>query len=275
VRRRHALLALALVAVLAGCGGGSSKHAAVRDYITRVDQVEQGMAGPIGQVTQVNRDFARSQTSAGMHKKLVKSESTMRTLRKRLATLVAPPEAKRLQSLLLQLVNREVELTHETVQLGVFVPRYQAALKPLVAADAGLKKELGATAKGAAATKKLDAEKADELDAYARAASSVIGVVEKLVPPPVWKPPYDSQLGALRGLRSTATALGQAIRTNDSAALPELLQRFDAAAVANESVAAQKRQIAAVKAYDARIRQITSLAGKVQLERARLQKTYS
>jgi hypothetical protein len=57
--------------------------------------------------------------------------------------------------------------------------------------------------------------------------------------------------------------------------VPQLLQRFDAAAVADQSVAAQKQQIGAVKAYDARIRAIATLAAKVQKERVRLQNKYS
>jgi hypothetical protein len=274
VRIRNAALALALAAVVAGCGG-NSKHAAVEDYIRSVNGVETRMAGPIGQVTQANKDFARSQSGPGIHKRLVKSERTMRTLRKRLIAIDAPPEAAHLKALLLALVGREVALTHEIVQLSTFVPQYQAALRPLVHADSTLKTQLAASAKGAAATKQLNAAKADELVAYSRTLDSAIAAIAPLRPPPVWKPAYTTELAALRGLRDSASTLAQAIRKNDANAVPKLLQRFDIAAVAGQSTAAQKSQISAVKAYDARIRALATLARNVEKERVRLQKTYS
>jgi hypothetical protein len=274
MRTRHAVLALALAAVVAGCGG-NSKHAAVEDYINRVNAVEKGMAGPIGQVTQANKDFARSQTAPGMHAQLVKSERTLSVLQGRLVAIAAPPEAAHLKAMLVDLVAREVALTHEIVQLSAFVPSYQAALKPLVRADRALKSQLGASAKGVAATKALNAQKAEQLDAYAAIVGSALATIAPLEPPPVWRPAYASELGALGKLRSAASGLADAIRANDAKAVPKLLQRFDAAAVADQSLAAQKRQIGAVKAYDARIRRITTLASKVQKERARLQKTYA
>jgi hypothetical protein len=274
VRTRHAVLALALAAVVSGCGG-NSKHAAVEDYINRVNDVEKGMAGPIGQVTQANKDFARKQTAPGMHAQLVKSERTMRTLQRRLVATAAPAEAAQLKAMLVDLVDREVSLTHEIVQLAAFVPRYQAALKPLARANGALKTQLAATAKGAAATKALNAEKAGELDAYASTIGSVISAIEPLDPPPVWQPAYTQEVDALRQLGNASSSLARAIRGNDAVAVPKLLQRFDAAAAAGQSLADQKRQIAAVKAYDGRIRQIATLARNVQKERARLLRTNS
>jgi hypothetical protein len=274
VRTRYAVLALALVAVAAGCGG-SSKHDAIENYIRSVNGVETRMAGPIGQVTQANKDFASSQTAPSIHKRLLKSERTMRMLQARLVAIDAPPEAARLKALLLALVGREVELTHEIVQLSAFVPRYQAALKPLVQADSALKKQLAASAKGAAATKALNTSKADELDRYSTTLDAAIAAIKPLEPPPVWRPVYATELGALQALESSASALARAIRANDANAVPKLLHRFDAAAVAGQSSAAQKRQIAAVKAYDARIRKIATLARNVEKERVRLQRANS
>ncbi len=274
MRTRNAVFALALVAVLAGCGG-ASRHDAVESYINSVNGVETRMAGSIGQVTQANKDFARSQTSPEVHERLLKSEKTMRRLLKRLVAIDAPPEAAHLKALLLALVGREVGLTHEIVQLSAFVPRYQAALKPLAQADSALKTQLAASAKGVAATKALNGQKADELDSYARTLDAAIAAIKPLEPPPVWRPVYTTELGALSELRTSASALADAIRKNQANAVPTLLQRFDAAAVAGQSTAAQRRQIAAVKAYDARIRKIATLARDVEQERARLQRANS
>jgi hypothetical protein len=56
--------------------------------------------------------------------------------------------------------------------------------------------------------------------------------------------------------------------------VPVLLRRFDAAAVANQSTAMQHRRIAAIAAYDRRVRSLTTLAQAVAKERDRLQRRY-
>ena len=202
-------------------------------------------------------------------------ERTIRKLRRELAAVEPPPEAKQLRALLLELLDREVALAQEVAQLGSFVPHFAAALHPLAAADAALKAALAQTAKGKAATKALDARKATALETYAATLESVIGNVRALHPPPVWEPGYGAQLSALGQLRSSGLALAQAIRANRAGAIPTLLHRFDLAAVADQSVAVQKREVAAVQAYDARITALRALARKIELERVRLQRAYA
>lgn len=270
---RLVLVALAALLLATGCGG-RSKHTAIASYITRVDDVEQGMAGPLQQVSRVNQSFARSQANARVEVELRASERTMLRLRRRLGKIVPPPEAQHLHALLLQLVDREVALTRETRLLAVFVRSYQAALAPMQAASATLKKELGAKATGTAATKALDARKADELTSFAHTVDGVAADVQALSPPAVWRPAWSDQLTSLGQLRSSALALAAAIRANDAASIPTLLERFDRAAVANQTIAAQKREIAAVKAYDRQLLGIVQLAKGIQLERARLQRQY-
>jgi hypothetical protein len=242
VRTRIVLVTVAVLA-LAGCGGHSNRSA-IADYITRVDDIERAMTGPLQEVTVADRKFARAQGDPSVETKLAASVATLRRLRHRLAAVQAPHEAAHMRALLLGLVDNEVSLAVEVYRLAVFVPRYHAALRPLQPASGALKTELATSAKGAAATKTLDAKKADALVAYAQTLGSV-----------------------------AADALAKAIRTND-AAIPHLLERFDAAAVANQSIAAQKRQIGAVKQYDERIRALGHLAQRVQLARVALQRQY-
>jgi hypothetical protein len=268
------VLAALLVAAAAGCGG-QSKHAAVSDYIMRVNALEASMAAPLGEVTQANREFAQKQSTAGADRRLQTSVRTMRKLRARLAGIDAPREAAHLRSLLLSLVDREVGLAHEVEEIAQFVPRYQAALSPLANADTQLKQTLAASAKGSAATKALDVHKADALASYARLVDSVLRDLHTLSPPPVWRPAYATQLNALAALRASATELAAAVRANRAAAIPGLLRRFDAAAIATQRTDAQRRQIAAVHAYDARIRAVGVLAARIQKERTRLQAAYS
>ena len=273
---RTRLLSVAVVTLVFAAGCGHGPHAQISAYLTRVQGVEKNMAGALQQVSTANQTFARAQKSSRVvpEHDLATSERTLRTLSQRIASVKPPPEAEHLRALLLQLVDQEIELAHEVRQLASFVPRYQTALTPLGPASSRLKTELSATAKGKAATKRLDVAKADELDAYAVTLASVTAAVRTLDPPPVWEPTYAQQLSSLTAMRGSALALAAAIRTNKVAAIAPLLHQFDAAAVSNQSVAAQKHEIAAVKAYDARVNALIRLARRVERERQRLEQRY-
>jgi hypothetical protein len=273
VRRPLAVLLVGTALLAAGCGGNSKRHA-VTGYINHVNAIEKKLAVPLAEVTSVNQSFARAKKDPKLDAQLAQAERTMQTLQRDLSQVQPPPEAKHLHALLLELVDREVELTREVRQLATFVPAFQAALRPLPGAEASLKKALARTVKGAAATRALDAEKGTALEAYAITVDAVIATLRRLDPPPVWKPGYDVQIGSLAELRDSALALADAIRAKRLAAVPKLLRRFDAAAVAGQSTAVQKQQVAAVKAYDDRIKNVLVLARKIQLERARLERAY-
>jgi hypothetical protein len=232
------------------------------------------MAGQLQQVTKANQTFARSTKDPKLSGKLAASERTLRILRQRLAAVKAPPEARHLRALLIQLVDNEIALANEVRHLAAFVPRYRIALTPLQPASAALKTQLAATAKGTAATTALNASKADALAVYARTIGSVMEKVRPLEPPPVWQPTYRQQLSSLAQLQSSALALANAVSANNARAIPSLLQRFDAAATSNQTVAAQKREIAAVTAYNGRINNLVRLARSVEKERRRLEQRY-
>jgi hypothetical protein len=272
--RRLRLLPVALASLLlAGCGGHT--HAALSDYLHRVQTAEGGMAGQLQEVTSANQAFARAKKDdPQLARKLATAERTLRTLRERLAAVTAPPQAAHLRALLLELVDGEIGLAREVRQLAAFVPRYSVALRPLQPASAALKTKLAASAKGAAATKALNGAKADALTAYAGTVGSVIETIRPLEPPPAWQPTYEQQFQSLSQLQASALALARAVRANNAQAIPALLHQFDAAAVSNQTVAAQEHEIAAVKAYNGRITRLVRLARAVEKERSRLEKRY-
>lgn len=271
---RGRLVSVAIATALLATGCGHSHRAAIADYITRVNDVEQGMAGPLQQVSRVNQSFAKSQSNPKVQVELATSERTLQRLELRLRKIVPPSQAAHLHALQIELVQREIELMHETQQFAAFVGIYQQALLPLQPASTRLKAKLAEKAKGTAATKALDRQKADELVAYADTAAQVIAALRPLEPPPVWRSTYASELSSLVRMRSAALGLARAIGANDSAAVPPLLERFDRAALANATTAAQKRVIADVKGYDGRVRALSKLAHQVDLERARLERKY-
>ena len=273
--RLLAAVTLAAVLAVAGCGGGNSKRSAITSYINRVNTVEKQLATKLAAVSTVNQSYARAKKrDPKLEVELTTSEKTMSALGRRLAAVPAPPQAKHLRALLLELVNRQVGLTREVAELYTFVPAFQAALAPLAGADTALKAELAQNAKTTSAAKALDTGKANALDAYAATVGQAIVNLRRLKPPQVWQPGYTTQLGTLRDLESTALALAAAIRANHTAALPALLDRFDRAAVSDQSLAAQKAERAAVVAYNRRIKSLVTLAGAVNKEQVKLDGVY-
>jgi hypothetical protein len=267
---RLAVLLVGVALVAAACGG-HSKHTQVANYLNLVDATERTLAQPMQEVTLANQAFAKQRGGPKVESQLAKAETTLQKLRRRIAAIDAPSSATHLRALLLELLDHEVGLTNELRQLSTFVPSFDAALRPLAAANTNLKQELSQTAKGASAAKALDAAKAQALETYASTVSGVIVKLRVLQPPAVWKPAYTGQLATLVQLRSTSAALGKAIAAGNAAAVPKLLRAFDAAALVDQSAAAQRAQIAAVNGYDRRVKAVNTIGRKIERERNRLQ----
>jgi hypothetical protein len=270
---RVAFVAIAIALGATACGGGgNAQRSALTAYLNEVNTTESQLATPLKAVAKANQAFAKQQSSAKAQAQLVKAEQTLRKLEHRLAAIKPPPDAQHLQALLLEVVAREISLTQELYSLGTFVPRFEAALQPLAAAGTALKHELGRTAKGASEARAVDADKAVALRSYTTTLDGVMARLRALQPPAVWRPTYKTQVTSLEQLRSSSTALAVAIEGNHAATVPGLLRAFDAAAVSDQSLSAQRAQIAAVAAYNRRVQSIADLARSIDQERNRLQR---
>ena len=285
---------LALLLVAAGCGGHSSqaaKRKAVAQYIERVDAVEQQLRYPLLKIEKTYRNFS---THPGQMKKMAPqfatAEATLHTLQTRLGLIDPPPDARPLRTLLVGLIGAQVELAHELTTLVNFLPAFSAALKPLGPADAQLKKSLAAVAvpkpkpvkpsqlkaAQAAFRRAVSAAAAGQavaLDTYMREIAKVQSRLRGLRPPPSMAPAYRTQLATLARVRATGTALVGALQKKQYARVAVLDRSFQKAATTSTSLAAQRAQIAAVKAYNARVQAVSKLALRVDAERARLQKS--
>jgi len=285
---------LALLLVAAGCGGHSSqaaKRKAVTQYIERVDAVEQQLRLPLLKIERTYRDFS---THPGAMKKsapqFATAEATLRTLQTRLGLIEPPPDAKRLRTLLVGLMGSQAELAHELTTLVNFLPAFSAALQPLAASDAQLKKSLAAVvvpkpkpvkpsqlkaAKAAfrRAVSAAAAAQAVALDTYLHEVAKVQDRLRELRPPPAMAPAYRTQLSTLARVRASGAALVAALQKKQFARVAALDRSFQTAAAASTSLSAQRAQIAAVKAYNARVKAVGALALRVDAERARLQKS--
>jgi hypothetical protein len=289
-----AALAVALVLDMSGVFGSkrSPANAAVARYIEGVDRVQEEMRLPLTRLLTAYRSFAAQNTTASAQAQLAGAERTLRTLERRLTALDAPPAAAKLRRLLLQLVQAEIGVAHEIAEFARFMPRFRVVVAGSTIASKQLARALAAAvppkplpARGtptqiakakaafaAAATLAADAQ-ANAVDAYDHALAVVLRNLRTLRPPPVMVSAYRAQEQTLRATIEAGGALARELRKQHPSRVPQLSRRFGEAARLAGSVPVQRAEIAAVKAYDARVRALGTAQGKVRAEVARLQRT--
>jgi hypothetical protein len=266
MRGRVTTAALLVLAVLAaGCGGGDNRGEAIASYFTEVNQVQAQMARPLLEVSRANRAFAQGKADpAKTQARLERSEATFAKFRRKLNAIHPPPEGKRMQTLLLELIDRQRELSRETLAMARFMPLFAAALRPVAPAGKDLRTALNG--------KGTPAEKAAALDLYAQRLDAVLAKLRPLDPPPSSRPTWQVQVRTLTSVRASVVALARALREKRAKDVARLLHRFDLAATGSRSLASQRLQIAAIRAYNERVRGLDRVSRQIALERLRLQK---
>ena len=282
------------VAVIGGGGGGSPEHRAVARYIEDVDTVQQQLKAPLTETASAYREFASSRSmSPALRLELKRAEETLRRLRRRLLRLTAPEPATHLRSLLVEFVDAEVSTAQEVVRLVSFMPGYTAAVRNSQRARAtlatalagvetpeahgirGTKAEVAkAQAAFASASAQAAAQQAEALDLYQRSLAVVERRLRRLRPPAVMLPRFRAQLRMLHASRGAAIALARELRKSDRSHVAALGRRFTLAARLAATVNAQRAQIAAIKAYNGRVRSIGTIQGRISAEMRRLQERY-
>lgn len=286
-----AAVAAALLVTLTNHRSTSRTHKAVAAYITRVDAVEQQLQARVTQSVRAYHDFAAGKTiSLRLVPQLRRARATIATLAHRLAAVPAPPPARRLRALLVRLTRAEETVAREVAQLASFAPRYGRLLVHAQAAGADLARALaavqpphahrvtGTRKKVAKAQAAFDvaaaaaaAEQAHAVERYDASVAAVERRLSRLAPPPLLRPAYRAQMQTLAASRRAGARLAAALRGAHRNDVALLGRRFTLAARTASSVGAQRAQIAAVKAYDRRVRLIGALQGRIQLEVQRLQ----
>lgn len=284
-------VALAVSVTVFGRSSASPKHKAVAAYITAVDRIQQGMQAQLVNTVSAYRAFANGAVATkSLLPKLRQAESTLRRLQQRIVALPAPPPAKRLRLLLVSLTTAEVSTAHEVGQLAAFSPRFAALLKDVRTAGAELARALGAVkppqahklrgtrkqvkqaqAAFTAAAAKAAALQADAVDAYVAQIARLERELRTLDPPPVVRPEFRAQLRTLTASRTTGSALAQELRKTSRSDVAVFSRKFTLAARIAGSLSTQKAQIAAIKAYNGRVRKIGTLQGQIKAELAHLQ----
>jgi hypothetical protein len=286
-------VAAALLVTVVHDSHRSAKRDAVASYISSVDGVQQQMRLPLTRVLAAYHDFTQpGATAHASAQELATATRTLSRLRRRIAAVQPPPQARRLHGLMLDFVRQEAQVTKEVQLLAAFTPRYRAALAAYQSAGAALSRALatvtppkprrlrGTRAQIAAAQRAYTAaavaaaaSQADVVDAYDAALLPVLAAFRRLKPPKALAPAYAAQVRAVEATRAAGSKLAAGLRGTKRTAVPELGRAFTIASRASQSLAAQRAEIVAIKAYNARARAISAAAGRVQAEVLRLQRT--
>ena len=97
--------------------------------------------------------------------------------------------------------------------------------------------------------------------------------LRRLTPPSAFVPAFRAQLEAFKVSASSGDLLAAELKKRDRSNVAVVGRRFTSSARIAQSLTAQKAEIAAIKAYNRRAREIRAVAGNVQTEVARLGRT--
>jgi hypothetical protein len=268
----------------------SASHRRVSAYIKEVDGVQQSLGFRLTRLLAAYRGFTTGNGGPRVTSQLAEAERTLRTLVRQVRALEPPPEAKRLHRLIVRLVVLDADVAHEVWQIATFSPQFREVVVGAVKASRRLSKELaavkfptphqvhGTPAKLAQARAEYRARaaaaavaQAAAVERYCAALSRVLAELRAFRPPPVLAPELHAQERAFAATRRAGLTLGAGLRSNDLSHVPMLSRRFSVAARSAGSVASQRAQIAAIKAYNARVRQVGALGARIRTEVTRLQ----
>ncbi|MDE3191047.1 MAG: hypothetical protein KGL94_09540 [Acidobacteriota bacterium] len=271
----------------------SARRRALVAYIKNVDAVEGRMNYSLTKVFAAYQAFSHSKTvSAKTRSDLAQAETTLTILRGRIAAIPAPRDAAHLRADVLRLVGGEAAITREVYLLARFSPSFSALLARLHTAAAtlgrtlatirpptphtirGTKKQIAeAQAAFTTASDQAAAAQADAVTAYDTVVSRVRARMERLSAPHVLAPALRGEMNSLTATERAGARLAAALRQKKRSHVPQLARAFTIATRSSQTVAAQEAEIAAVKAYDVRVRHLAADAAAIPREITQLQQS--
>ena len=281
-RSRTVAAIVAASGLLVACGGSSAQRSGhrVAAYLRQINVIEHQLSTPLATVTRTSATVGRAaaaaaqRSSRGQVATLLVAEARIRRLGGRLAALPAPAPAAHLRTLLVRLADGQAQLTDQTARLIAYLPALRSDLRPLSKDLLALERVLAVNqAKGAGAVQTVYAQKAAALRTFGGQVEAIAGRLLRVHPPSVALPDYRGQLHSLDGMSSAAGRLAGDLATDHTSAIGGLLTRFDRAAAATGTVALQRAQRAAVRAYDLQVHQLTLLSAQADAARLSLART--
>ncbi len=239
----------------------TSTRADVAAYIEQVNETQREFSIRYGSVNPAVREFELSgDAAAAQLPRLRTAARTMTQLRASIERVDAPPEAEGLRSRLLVFLRHQEALANELVAVALYLPELGTVEQPLAAASARLRRGL------------VDApveSQAVAVRRYARELRAIASSLDRLDPPPLLTPSHRAYVTQLRSYASSSEALQRGIDANDQVAVDAAVRRMQEAAASPPGTFRAQR--AAIKAYNARVQRVSTLAVALEKERRRLE----
>ena len=264
MRRARIGAVAVLVAVLAGCGGhGHPRRDAVNAYFVKIDKAELPLLQRRIAVNSAFQHFSMGANTPVEVKALKQASTEIGSAQKRVGAITPPADARKIHADLLALLKLEESLTGDLILTSSYAPKFTHAIAPLTPAGAALAKELRG-AKGWTA-------QADAFAHYQAALTPVVAVLETLTAPPVLAPTLEGELAALKRRVTLSAEVETALRKKDAKGANVAIRSLFA--IGSDAVRTRNAEIAAARAYNARISRISILTAAIAKERQRLIKS--
>jgi hypothetical protein len=259
---RTALVAVAALLALAGCGGDTSRRDAVNAYFDRVEAAQTPVRRQERAISKAFSSFSTVKNSPKELAALAHAHAVLARVERQVSGVEPPADARRIHREIVRLYALQAGIAAELVHMSRFVPRYTTALEPLGPTHARLAKSLQ-TAKGWRPV-------AAAFHAYRLSLASVLGRLDAMSPPRILEASFDAQRAGIRRSIGICASIEDALVRQDAKAAAAAIGRLSA--VASEQTAAKARaaQVAAAKAYNARLAAISALRLRISKERDRL-----
>jgi hypothetical protein len=262
-----AVAAATLVTVEGNSSAESPAHRAVSAYIEQVDGVQQQLRLRLTDMSSAYRSFASGKPGPRVMHQVEAAEAALAAMQVRVRALRPPTEAARLHRLILQLLRADRGVAHELSMLAAFTPRFRVVFASAAAAGHELAASLAvarvprphtvkgtprqiAKARAAYRAAALAAATAQSraVAVYDARLATVLAKLRALRAPPVMATMLRSEIAALVATRRAGAALAGELRKTNLTRVPLLSRQFSLAARTAASVAAQRAQVAAIKA---------------------------
>jgi hypothetical protein len=263
MRTAGAVVVVAAAFAVAACGGSShARRDAVNQYFDRVQAAQGQVRVEAAPIEQAFSRFSTVRNSKSELRALVHAQAVLERVHAKVQRIQPPADARRVHADIVHLYELQAGIAGELIAMAHFVPRYDSALAPLKPAHVQLASDL----KAAKGWKKI----AHAFERYRLSIAAVLAEIDHFSAPPTMRPAFNAErdvLGRSVGLcASIETALAKHSAKKTSAGIRALTGLGTEKAV----VRAQRNQIAAAKAYDARLARISSLTAKIADERSKL-----
>lgn len=263
MRAAVAVTLLVVAVAAAGCGGTSHvRRDAVNLYFDRVDAAQLPVRNASASIAQAISHFSVQHNSSSEVRALTRAHSLFSQVEARLMAMHPPADAMRIHAQLVHYYAVQFDVTGELVQMTQFVPRFAKAIQPLKSTHDRLTAELK-LAKGWQPV-------ATAFARYRGGLASIVAQLELLVAPATFLPAFTAQKAGLSRSVQLCLAIESALAHHNATATTAGIRSLANVGAENAAAKVRGEQIAAAKAYNARLAQVGILEGRIAKERDRL-----